>query len=251
MKRETQFKRCPGSLVFMQPKPEIVPCVACGADTEIWSDEAEGKCPACGAAVVRYASQSCVDWCRYARECLGDDKYKQYGQMKAAMRKHALLNALEQYFGKGGERVKHSRKVVGYAELIIAEESTADPNVVFAAAILLATGGKSTPAGQGSAPADAQDSEGPSVAREILKTLGYTEDFISEVCDIIENKNSVRGKINFMIVCDAALLANSEETLVRAAAGSSDDSFLQLFMTRGGRRIAKRGVALSTRPLSF
>ncbi|OHE20555.1 MAG: hypothetical protein A2X95_05090 [Syntrophobacterales bacterium GWF2_56_9] len=162
------------------------------------------------------------------------------------MRKHALLNALEQYFGKGGEQVKHSRKVVGYAELILAEESTADPNVVFAAATLLATGGKSTPAGQGSAPADAQESEGTSVAREILKTLGYTEDFISEVCDIIENKNSVRGKINFMIVCDAALLANSEETLARAAAGSSDDSFLQLFMTRGGRRIAEKGVALST-----
>jgi predicted RNA-binding Zn-ribbon protein involved in translation (DUF1610 family) len=234
----------------MQPKPEMVPCVACGADTEIWSDEAEGKCPACGAAVVRYASQSCVDWCRYARECLGDDKYKQYGQMKAAMRKHALFNALEQYFAKGDERVKHSRKVVGYAELILAEESTADPNVVFAAAILLATGGKSTPAGQGSAPADAE-SEGPSVAREILKTLGYAEDFISEVCDIIENKNSVREKIDFKIVCDAALLANSEETLVRDAAGSSNDSFLQLFMTRGGRKIAERGVALSTRSLSF
>lgn len=75
MKRDTQFKRCPGSLVFMQPKPDMIPCVACGADTEIWSDEAEGKCPSCGATVVRYASQSCVDWCKHARECLGEDKY--------------------------------------------------------------------------------------------------------------------------------------------------------------------------------
>ncbi len=90
MKRETQFKRCPGSLVFMQPKPDMIPCVACGADTEIWSDEAEGKCPSCGATVVRYASQSCVDWCKHAKECLGEDKYKKYGEMKAAMRKHAV-----------------------------------------------------------------------------------------------------------------------------------------------------------------
>ena len=126
MKRDTQFKRCPGSLVFMQPKPDTIPCVACGADTEIWSDEAEGKCPSCGATVVRYASQSCVDWCKHARECLGEDKYKQYGQMKAAMRKYALVNAMTQHLGAQAERIERAKKVAGYAELILAEEPAAD-----------------------------------------------------------------------------------------------------------------------------
>jgi hypothetical protein len=146
MKRETQFKRCPGSLVFMQPKPEIFPCTTCGADTEIWSDESEGHCAACGATVVRYAGQSCVDWCKHARECLGDDKYKRYGLMRASMRKHALISAMEDYFGKNCEPVEHSKKIIDYAELILAEksadESTADPNVVFAGAALLDTGRK-------------------------------------------------------------------------------------------------------------
>lgn len=38
------FKRCPGSLSFTQPKIELVRCPHCGAEAEVWSDEADGTC---------------------------------------------------------------------------------------------------------------------------------------------------------------------------------------------------------------
>ncbi len=40
-------KRCPGSLGFVQPKPEMFACPACGREVEIWSDEAMRQCPVC------------------------------------------------------------------------------------------------------------------------------------------------------------------------------------------------------------
>ena len=81
------IKRCPGAMAFSQPKIEMTPCPDCGADVEIWSDEATGQCPKCSRTVIRTATQSCVDWCRYAKECLGEDKFKKYGQMKTALTK--------------------------------------------------------------------------------------------------------------------------------------------------------------------
>jgi hypothetical protein len=226
--------------------------VACGADTEIWSDEAEGKCPSCGATVVRYASQSCVDWCKHARECLGEDKYKQYGQMKAAMRKHALVNAMTQAMtqataqqpGTQAERIERAKKVAGYAELILAEEPAADPNVVFAAAVLLAVGEATAQADHPPAPPDPNKSACPSPVPEILRTLGYADDFIAEVCGIVVSDNRLRDRINFQIVHDAALLADSEERRIRAAATPLDAAFLASFLTSSARQFAERRVLL-------
>lgn len=245
MKRETQFKRCPGSLVFMQPKPDMIPCVACGAETEIWSDEAEGKCPACGATVVRYASQSCVDWCKHAKECLGEDKYKKYGEMKAAMRKHALINAMTQaitratpqHSGAAAERIGRAKKVAGYSELILAEEPAADPNVVYAAAVLLTLGDAPAETGR---PAG----ECPAAVPEIIRTLGYADDFIAEVCGIVTGDSRLRDRLNFRIVRDAALLADSEPDRIRAAAAPLEASFLAAFLTASARQFAERRVLL-------
>ncbi len=244
MKRETQLKRCPGSLVFMQPKPDMIPCVACGADTEIWSDEAEGKCPSCGATVVRYASQSCVDWCKHAKECLGEDKYKKYGEMKAAMRKYALVNAMTQHFNGDAARIERAKKVAGYAELILAEEAAADPNVAFAAAVLLAVGETGAAPDRDSAPPGPDKSVCPSAVPEILRTLGYADEFTAEVCGIITGDSRLRDRINFQIVNDATLLADSEEHRIRAAAAPLDDAFLASFLTGSARRFAEKRVLL-------
>jgi len=86
------FKRCPGSMSFTQPKIELVRCPNCGDDAEVWSDEADGKCAKCGHTVCRTTSQSCIDWCKYAKECLGDEEHKRYQDMKTRLRKETLLS---------------------------------------------------------------------------------------------------------------------------------------------------------------
>ena len=80
------MKKCPGSISFRQPKPETVKCPACCTEVEIWTDEAAATCPKCANTVTRNSGQSCLDWCKHARECLGDDKFRKYLQMKADAR---------------------------------------------------------------------------------------------------------------------------------------------------------------------
>jgi anaerobic ribonucleoside-triphosphate reductase len=67
---------CPGSIEIRQPKPEEIKCRKCGASVEIWSDETEAKCRECGQVNSRILGPSCIDWCAFAKECVGEDKYK-------------------------------------------------------------------------------------------------------------------------------------------------------------------------------
>jgi len=73
---------CPGSSKFKQPRPENIKCEYCGSDVEIWSDEVEGKCQFCGRMSSRGSGQSCLDWCKYAKECVGEEKYNKYMKNK-------------------------------------------------------------------------------------------------------------------------------------------------------------------------
>ncbi len=66
---------CPGSNEIKQPKPEDIICRKCGEPTEIWSDETEAKCTRCGELNARLLGPSCIDWCAFAKECVGESKY--------------------------------------------------------------------------------------------------------------------------------------------------------------------------------
>jgi len=71
---------CPGSLGFKQPKPEEMHCPFCGGEMEIWTDEVKATCPSCNVTVVREggASSTCLDWCKYAKMCVGEALYNKY-----------------------------------------------------------------------------------------------------------------------------------------------------------------------------
>jgi len=70
--------KCPGSQNFNQPHPEYIKCLFCHAEIEIWSDEVKAVCPGCGKETVRGQLPSCLDWCKYAMECLGKEAYEKY-----------------------------------------------------------------------------------------------------------------------------------------------------------------------------
>ncbi len=182
---------------FTQPKIELVRCPHCGEDAEVWSDEADGKCAKCGKTVCRTTTQSCIDWCKYASECLGADEHKRYQDMKTRLRKESLLRAGEDYLADEPEKVR-ARARVGFAEKILERETAADPNVVIAASALL------TVSSPGS------DTTPTVVASEILHNLGYPEGFIKEVCGIVSHIHDTgEGEsLNFRIVRDAEKLAH-------------------------------------------
>lgn len=70
--------QCPGSEEVKRPKPEYIPCPKCGSEVEIWSDEVQAKCENCGTLACRERKPSCLDWCKYAKECVGEEKYMRW-----------------------------------------------------------------------------------------------------------------------------------------------------------------------------
>ncbi|MDD5555720.1 MAG: phosphohydrolase [bacterium] len=75
--------KCPGMERIRASFPDEAAC-RCGATVELWPDEFEARCPACGAAVAREAPPACVEWCAAARECVGEALHDRYMKHKKA-----------------------------------------------------------------------------------------------------------------------------------------------------------------------
>ena len=56
-------------------------CPQCGAEIELFSVDTEAVCERCGYKVYN-DTLSCVQWCKYARQCVGDEMYER--MMKVA-----------------------------------------------------------------------------------------------------------------------------------------------------------------------
>lgn len=68
--------KCPGQ-DDRNIKPQIITCPDCGWKIEIFSDEIKVRCPKCKGLACRQRLPSCVDWCRSARECIGEEKWQE------------------------------------------------------------------------------------------------------------------------------------------------------------------------------
>ena len=82
---------CPGAKNLRQPEPQNITCLFCNYDLEIWTDEIKVKCPHCQKTVIRRQASSCLDWCKYAKECVGDTVYKNYMQNKRISVEESLI----------------------------------------------------------------------------------------------------------------------------------------------------------------
>ena len=69
------FDKCPGAAHIRTPTIKIKKCPECGEEVEIFSDEMRVKCSNCG-FIVYNDLQSCMQWCKYAEKCVGEELYK-------------------------------------------------------------------------------------------------------------------------------------------------------------------------------
>ncbi|MBR4158259.1 MAG: hypothetical protein IKR07_05035 [Oscillospiraceae bacterium] len=60
-------------------------CPQCGSEIELFSVDTEMACEKCG-FVVYNDTLSCVQWCKYARQCVGDELYEHMMQVAARQR---------------------------------------------------------------------------------------------------------------------------------------------------------------------
>jgi ribosomal protein S27AE len=78
---------CPGSANLRTPTLSIKLCPECGEEVELFSNDISVKCSRCGFVVYNDIA-SCIQWCKYAKECVGEEMYnKLMAQKDAPMQK--------------------------------------------------------------------------------------------------------------------------------------------------------------------
>ena len=69
---------CPGSASLRRNITlEIRTCPQCGADVELFSSDHKATCDGCGFVVFKDV-QSCIQWCRLGKECIGEEAYARF-----------------------------------------------------------------------------------------------------------------------------------------------------------------------------
>jgi len=76
------FDQCPGAAHIRTPTLEIKKCPQCGEEVEIFSNEMQVECRNCGLTIYNDL-ESCVQWCKYAKECVGEELYKKLMKKEA------------------------------------------------------------------------------------------------------------------------------------------------------------------------
>jgi len=76
------FDRCPGSLAGT-PTLKIKKCPECGNEVEIFSNDVKVKCDKCGFEIYNDV-ESCIQWCKYAKACVGEQLYRKLKRYRVA-----------------------------------------------------------------------------------------------------------------------------------------------------------------------
>ena len=71
------YSKCPGQ-DSRKLRVSLHKCPNCSAEVEIFSDEMKVKCHKCGEVVYRDKLPSCIDWCASARQCLGEERCREF-----------------------------------------------------------------------------------------------------------------------------------------------------------------------------
>lgn len=74
------FDGCPGAANIRTPILKIKKCPECGEEIEVFSTDIEVKCK-CGFTIYNDI-ESCIQWCKYAKECVGEELYKKLKDKK-------------------------------------------------------------------------------------------------------------------------------------------------------------------------
>lgn len=232
---------CPGAKLVRQPQPELFDCPNCGAEVEIWTDEIRRKCPRCKTVVMRYQDQSCLEWCKLAETCVGQEAYDNFMQNRSQMMKDKLLHDVELLFGDDEKRINHARKVMGYVEEILKEED-GDWHILMPASILHDVGIKVAEEKYGSAAGHLQEKEGPGVARKLLLRLGMRVEDVDEICEIIAHHHSpgIVKTSNFNILYDADLIVNIDEEMDTGDTSKLRAIIEESFLTATGKSLAEK-----------
>ena len=71
----------------------------CGSEIELFTCDTQAVCEHCG-FVVYNDTLSCVQWCKYARKCVGDEMYETMMKIAAKQKEEAAAARRKKQEGK-------------------------------------------------------------------------------------------------------------------------------------------------------
>lgn len=155
------------------------------------------------------------------------------------MKHNALIMKMTEYYEGQPNRIQHFMKVYGYAKMIGELEglSEEEQDILEAAAVVHDIGIKPSEEKYGDCIGKHQEEEGPAVAEEMLKTLGYEEKLVERVCYLVGHHHTYTNidGIDYQILVEADFLVNlyeneNEESAVKTA-------LERIFKTKSGKKI--------------
>ena len=78
---DKMFDNCPGLDNIRTPTLKKKKCPECGTEVESFSTDMKVNCSKCGLTIYTDL-QSCIDWCKYAEDCLGEELYQKLKQQR-------------------------------------------------------------------------------------------------------------------------------------------------------------------------
>jgi len=189
---------CPGAKFLRQPRPEIFNCPDCGEEVEIWSDEIRGTCSACGRKVFREGVPSCVEWCKYGKECVGEEAFGTYRRNRALGIRRRLLEMLEERQLAGAHQLQACVRAADWAEAIL-EQEPGDWHLVIPAVMVHDVVSRGSLEGE--------------ALRRILAFQGLDSGDVEAVRSILDmvSRPGIPAELNARIVRDAWTLAGWDE----------------------------------------
>jgi HD superfamily phosphohydrolase YqeK len=154
--------------------------------------------------------------------------------------RNRLVREMEAYFKGDARRINHAHRVTEYAEELLKREE-GDYSVVIGASVLHDIGIHAAEKKYGSTSGRYQEKEGPPIARRILTRLGFGQNQIEEICDIIAHHHSP-GKIvtkNFGILYDADWLVNLRDEYDVQDRNKLSNIINKVFLTESGKALAR------------
>lgn len=157
-----------------------------------------------------------------------------------------LLMEMIRYYSGDAARIQHFIKVHAFAKLIgeMEQVDAGTMEILEAAAAVHDIGIKAAEEKYGSSNGKLQEEEGPSIAEEMLRRLGFDEELTERVCYLVGHHHTYTDidGIDYQILVEADFLVNLyEDQPGRNAAASALE---KIFRTESGKRICREMFAL-------
>lgn len=120
------FNRCPGSLAGT-PTLKIKKCPECGSEVEVFSNEVKVECERCGFTVYNDV-ESCIQYCKYAKLCVGEELYKKLKRIRVAF--VGVENAVRSVMAEALAKEINESPMMGFVSAGVSPAGAVDPDTV-------------------------------------------------------------------------------------------------------------------------